>query len=119
MDEEDVVHIFRDILFSHKNEIIPFVATWIDLEIIILNEISQTEKDKYRIDITEMWNLKKKKNELIYKTELDPQAENKLWLPKGKSREGYVRSLGLADTCGDGTPLQYSCLENPMDGGAW
>ena len=20
---------------------------------------------------------------------------------------------------GDGTPLQYSCLENPMDGGAW
>ena len=27
----------------------------------------------------------------------------------------------LADTCGegDGTPLQYSCLENPMDGGAW
>jgi len=20
---------------------------------------------------------------------------------------------------GNGTPLQYSCLENPMDGGAW
>ena len=20
---------------------------------------------------------------------------------------------------GDGTPLQYSCLENPMEGGAW
>ena len=31
---------------------------------------------------------------------------------------------GLAATSiylgeGDGTPLQYSCLENPMDGGAW
>ena len=25
----------------------PFVATWMDLEIIILSEISQTEKDKY------------------------------------------------------------------------
>ena len=24
-----------------------------------------------------------------------------------------------ADREGDGTPLQYSCLENPMDGGAW
>ena len=23
------------------------------------------------------------------------------------------------DREGDGTPLQYSCLENPMDGGAW
>ena len=32
-----------------KNEIMPFVATWMDLEIIILSEISQTEKDKYHM----------------------------------------------------------------------
>ena len=32
-----------------KNEIIPFIATWIDLEIIILSEVSQTEKDKYHM----------------------------------------------------------------------
>ena len=25
----------------------------------------------------------------------------------------------LSDGEGNGTPLQYSCLENPMDGGAW
>ena len=31
-----------------KNEIMPFAATWMDLEIIIpLSELSQTEKDKY------------------------------------------------------------------------
>ena len=30
-----------------KNKILPFAATWMDLEIIILSEISQTEKDKY------------------------------------------------------------------------
>ena len=30
-----------------KNEILPFAATWRDLKIIILNELSQTEKDKY------------------------------------------------------------------------
>ena len=30
-----------------KNEILPFAATWMDLEIIILSEGSQTEKDKY------------------------------------------------------------------------
>ena len=28
-------------------------------------------------------------------------------------------SLGLTYGEGNGTPLQYSCLENPMDGGAW
>ena len=27
----------------------PFAATWMDLEIIILSEVSQTKKDKYRI----------------------------------------------------------------------
>ena len=32
-----------------KNEIMPFVETWMDLEIIILSEVSLTEKDKYHI----------------------------------------------------------------------
>ena len=31
----------------NKNEIMPFPATWMDLEIIILSEVSQTEKDRY------------------------------------------------------------------------
>ena len=29
-----------------KNEKLPFAATWMDLDIIILREVSQTEKDK-------------------------------------------------------------------------
>ena len=32
-----------------KNEIMPFAAIWMDLEIIILHEVSQTEKDKYHM----------------------------------------------------------------------
>ena len=32
-----------------KNEIMPFAVTWVDLEIVILSEVSQTEKDKYHM----------------------------------------------------------------------
>ena len=32
-----------------KNEIMPFAATWVELEIIILSEVSQKEKDKYHM----------------------------------------------------------------------
>ena len=32
-----------------KNEIMPFAATWMDLEMIILTEVNQMEKDKYHI----------------------------------------------------------------------
>ena len=51
----------------------PFAATWMDLEIIILSEISQKEKDKYMILLI-CGILKNGTNELIYKIETDSKA---------------------------------------------
>ena len=41
-----------------KNEIMPFAATWMDLESVTLSEVSQTE-EKYHMDIPYMWNPKR------------------------------------------------------------
>ena len=45
-----MVYIHNGILLSHKkNEIMPFAATWMKLETLILSEVSQKEKDKYHM----------------------------------------------------------------------
>ena len=63
----------------------PVATTWMDLEIIIVSEVSHTEKDKYHM-ISLVCGIKKNdRNELIYKTETDSQNQKtNLWLPKGK-----------------------------------
>ena len=69
MDKEGVAHIYNGILAIKRNKIELFVVRWMDLEIIILSEVSQTEKDKYTYDITYMWNLKSKQRNEYNKTD--------------------------------------------------
>ena len=48
--KENVAYMYDGKLLGHKkNEIMPFVATWMDLTMIILSDISRTEKDKNMI----------------------------------------------------------------------
>ena len=56
------------------------------------------------------------------------EASSGLKVILGKERppvgegDGWSYSLRIAQVCsgeGNGTPLQYSCLENPMDRGVW
>ena len=48
----------------------PFAATWMDLECVILSEISQREEEKCPYHITYRWNLKRN-----YRTEVIKQKE--------------------------------------------
>ena len=55
-----MVHIYNRILYSHKkNKIMPFAATWMELEALILSEVRKREAGTRQIpyDITYIWNL--------------------------------------------------------------
>ena len=95
MDKEDVVYIYSGILLSHKkDEILSFVTTWMDLEGIMLSEISQTEKDKYHvislmcgISKTKQANIKQKQSYRYREQTSDCQRE---W-GKGEERNRQER----------------------------
>ena len=77
MDKEDVVHIHNGKILSHKkNEIMPFAATWMQLEIIILSEVRNRKTNDMisPYDITYLWNLKYGTKEPIYKSETVSQT---------------------------------------------
>ena len=61
MDKEDVVYIctMEYYLAIKKSEILSFATMWMELEAIMLNEITQLEKDKYH-DFTHMRTLRYK-----------------------------------------------------------
>ena len=59
MNEEGTMHIriMKYYLAMKKSKIMPFEATWMDLEVVTLSEASHTEKEKYCM-IPHMQNLK-------------------------------------------------------------
>ena len=71
MDKDDVVHLYNGILFSHKKEWNNAICSNMnDLEVIILSEVSQRER-QIPCDFTYIWNPKYDTNEPIYETETD------------------------------------------------
>ena len=50
MDKENVVHLHSGVLHSRKkNNSLNFAGKWMELENIILSEVTQTQKDNYHI----------------------------------------------------------------------
>ena len=51
-----------------KNKIMSFAATWMEVETLILSEVSQKEKDKYHM-ISHIWDLIYSTNESFHRKE--------------------------------------------------
>ena len=74
-----------------------FAATWMDLEIITLNEVKSDRERQISCDITYMWSLIKEiQKDLFIKQKQTQILKSNLWLPKGKLwREGINWENGI------------------------
>ena len=92
MDKEEVVHIYNGILLGHKKERNwSFVDTWRDRETVIQSEVSQKEKNKYRI-LTHIYGTSKNgTDEPVCRAEIETQMERtNVWTPRGEIGRGWV-----------------------------
>ena len=80
-----------------ENEIMPFAETWMDLEIIILSEVSKRKTNIWYHSFVES---KKKRYKWTYLQNRNTftDIENKLMVTKGEGVKGSIRSLWLTDT---------------------
>ena len=84
-DTNDPIYKTEYYSATKKNEIMPFAATWMDLEIILLSEVSQREKDKYHM-ILLICRIFKKMLQMNLFTNRNrlTDLENKLMVTKGE-----------------------------------
>ena len=75
-------HTYSGILAIRKNEIMPFAATWIDLEIIALSKVSQRQI----YDIADIWNLTEKA--------MAPHSSTLAWKIPWMEEPGRLQSMG-------------------------
>ena len=67
------IYIYNGVFYTviKNNEIMLFAATWMDLEIIILNKVKSDRERQILYNITYMWNLE---DRIIYKTKRESQT---------------------------------------------
>ena len=86
-----------------RNSFQSVLMRWMNLEPIIQSEVSQKEKDKYCI--------------LMHIYHFPGGSDSKASV-YNVGYPGSIPGLGRSSGEGNGSPLQHSCLENPMDRGA-
>ena len=87
-----------------KSGMMPFAATWMDVNIIILGEVGQTDRDRWHVMSLIcgffFFFLQKGTSELAFKTETDSQLlKSSFWLPEGKRGDMVDWEMGIGLAC--------------------
>ena len=77
-----------------KNKIMPFAAIWMELETLILSEVSQKEKGKYHI-ISHIWDLIYDTNKPFHRKENHGHGEQTCGCRGGGGGSGMDREFGV------------------------
>ena len=97
MYKEGVIYVYNRYYSDiKKNEIMPFEATWMDLEIMILSEVSQKEKDKYHI-ISLICGIKNRTQMNMSVTQKQTHRYRKQSCGCQGESEGKIGSFGIAE----------------------
>ena len=75
---------------ERKKELLPFVAAWMELESIMLSEISQMVRDKYH-DLAFNWNIINRKKKRKQNITRDIEVKNNLTITRGSGEETVRR----------------------------
>ena len=78
-----------------RKEIMPFLATWIELESLTVSEVSQKEKDKIPHDITHIWYPIYSTNEPFHRKEYHGLGEQTCGSQRGGGGSGLDWELGV------------------------
>ena len=79
-----------------RNEIGSFVEMWMDLETVIQSEVSQKQKNKYRILTYLCGILKNVTDEPVCKAEIQTQTQRtNIWAPRGERENGINWEIGI------------------------
>jgi len=74
----------------------PLAATWMEIETLLVSELSQKEKDKYHISLS-MWSLIYSTKEPNYRKETNSWTlRTDLWLPRGEGGSGVDCEFGVS-----------------------
>jgi hypothetical protein len=100
MDKENILYTYTmEYCFAIKNGITPFARKWMELEIILLSKLSQSQKEKHYIISLVCGICKKKRHESRRETINEGEKNQRRWRESLREENESVNMMKVLYTC--------------------